>query len=111
MADIKDPLAGVTFETKGIPVLYANQANPSISFNDIRIYFSDVSPKEVSVATPKEVGRIAPTVDPKLCVVISPEFAKSLGETLIKTIEKYEHVFGPLRPQPTQQQLNEKLPG
>ena len=92
----QNPLAGLTFETKGVPTLYSNHASPSISFNDIRIYFAEVFPKELSVGTSPAATRIEPTVEPRLCVVVTPEFAKSLVEALSKAVEKYEAIFGPM---------------
>ena len=107
--DQQNPLAGLTFDTKEVPTLYSNHASPSISFNDIRIYFGEIFPKYLNAETLPAVTRIEPTIVPRLCVVVTPEFAKSLVDALSKAVEKYEEVFGPTRPQPSQEHVNLKL--
>jgi Protein of unknown function (DUF3467) len=104
-----EPLAGVTFETKDIPTFYANHASPAMSFNDIRVYFSEVVPKEMTAAQTVTAVRSQPTIRPKICVVVSPEFAKALSESLKVAVGKYESVFGPMRTPPSTDQVNSKL--
>jgi hypothetical protein len=88
-------------QTAGIPTLYANLASLSMSNNDVRIYLMEVSPKEVNVV-PSATGPRATeaTVQPKLCVVVTPEFAKALRDSLTSTITNYEQSFGQLRTAP-----------
>ena len=107
----KNPLDGIVFETKDVPTLYSNHASPSISFNDLRIYFGEVAPKELAAVQTTTAKRAAPTVTPRLCVVMSPEFAKALAQSILTAVDKYENVFGSLRLAPTQDQMDEKLPG
>jgi hypothetical protein len=104
-----NPLAEVSFETGGVPTLYCNHANPSVSFNDIRVYLSEVTPRKIAALVPAKPVSLPPEVNPRLCVVFSPEFAKGLAESLLKAVEKYEELFGPLRPQPDQAELTKKL--
>ena len=110
MGSPQHPLSGMSFSTKDVPVLYVNIASPTISFNDIRIYLGEVGPKEVAVVPPTTATRNEPAVEPRLCLVLSPEFAKALGQAVLQAVEKYEGIFGPLRVAPTQQVIDEKLP-
>jgi uncharacterized protein DUF3467 len=107
----KNPLDGIVFETKDVPTVYCNHASPSISFNDLRIYFAEVAPKELAALQTTTAKRAAPTVTPRLCVVVSPEFAKALAQSILTAVEKFENLFGPLRTPPTQEQMDQKLPG
>jgi hypothetical protein len=104
-----DPLAGVSFETKDIPTFYANHASPAMSFNDIRVYFSEVVPKVITAAQTINATRSLPTIRPKICVVLSPEFAKALADSLKVAVSKYESVFGQMRTPPSTDQINSKL--
>jgi hypothetical protein len=106
----RDPLEGITLDTTNIPTLYSNHASPSISFNDIRIYFAEVAPRELAAVQSIAAKRAEPNLMARLCVVVSPEFAKALGESILLAVQKYETVFGPLRPSPTTAQMDEKLP-
>lgn len=106
---IKSPLAGMSFQTREIPTVYVNHASPSLGFNDIRIYFGDIFPKELGLAVAEKPVHVEPTFEPRICVIVNPEFAKSLVESLSKAIQKYEEVFGPMKPQPSQASVNEKL--
>jgi hypothetical protein len=103
------PLEGVVFESKDVPTVYCNHASPSISFHDLRIYFGEVAPRELPALQTTGATRAEPRITPRLCVVVSPEFAKALGQAILTAVEKYENVFGPLRISPTEDQLNEKM--
>jgi Protein of unknown function (DUF3467) len=105
----KNPLVGIIVPTKDVPTMYSNHVNPSLSFNDIRLYFSEVVPKELSAVTGPAPTRSVSSVEPRLCVVISPEFAKALAQTLLGAVDKYESLFGPLRPQPSQENIDKIL--
>jgi hypothetical protein len=90
------------FETKGVPTIYCNQANVSLSYNDVRLYIGEVSPKELVVTQGgKEFAQKEPLYEPRCCLVVSPEFARSLAKAITAATEKYEGLFGPLRPEPT----------
>ena len=97
------------FETKGIPMVYCNSASPSLSFNDIRVYLSEILPREMSATSSEKAQAVESVIEPRLCVVFSPEFAKSYAAALTLSVEKYENVFGPLRTTPTASQVKEKL--
>jgi hypothetical protein len=104
-------LADVTFKTEGVPTLYSNHASPSLSFNDIRIYFNELAPKELAAMQTTSAKSSEAVITPRLCVVVSPEFARALAQSLEVAVAKYESVFGPLRIAPTQEQFTQKLGG
>jgi hypothetical protein len=104
-----NPLSGKTFETKNVPSVYCNHASPSISFNDIRVYLSEVVPNQLDVVTPPNPTTAEPVVEPRICLVLAPEFAKALSQALMTATEKYEVLFGPLRTPPSQEELNSRL--
>ena len=107
----KHPLAGISFETKTVPIVYVNHATPSISFNEIRIYLGDVFPRELGLAVglTEKAARIEAAFEPRVCVVVNPEFAKALVDALSRAVSKYEDLFGPMKVQPTLEALNDKL--
>lgn len=108
MAEITE--SPIKFETAGIPTVYCNQANLSLSYNDVRVYMAEVSPSEL-VANPTggTFAQKQPRVDTKLCLVMSPEFARSLAVALTTGVQQYETTFGHLRPEPTQEQITKSL--
>src|SRR3990170_4567625 len=88
-------------ETKGIPSVYCNHAITSLSYSEVRVYLSEISPNELVVnPTGTELVQKKPNVDVRFSLVLSPEFARSLANALLSIVEKYESVFGPLRPEP-----------
>ena len=96
-----------TISSEGFPVAYANVASLAASFADIRIYFAETFPKELvtdSSAGPYRVKENA--VAPRICVAMSPEFARSVRDALSSAITQYESQFGALRdnPKPPAQQ-------
>jgi hypothetical protein len=107
--EIKNPLDGLVFDTKDIPTLYINHASPSLSYNDIRIYLGEVGPKQMAAVVTSQAKRTEASITPRVCVIVSPEFAKALGESLQAAVQKYESVFGPLRSAPSQEEVNQKL--
>lgn len=98
-------------QTEGIPSLYANLASVSISFNDLRVYLGEIAPKEVKTSSgtgdkAELKAELRPgVVSPRICIVCSPEFARSLRDALDNSLTQYEHFFGPLRPTPEEKQL------
>ena len=87
--------------TEGFPVLYANLASLTANYNDIRVYFADIQAKTVATvgATSTPIAT-EPSIAPRICMVMTPEFAKSLVDALSGTLALYEKQFGPLRPAP-----------
>jgi hypothetical protein len=106
---ITAPVMVETFPADDVPTLYANHASTSLSFNDIRIYFNEVGPKQLETSQASTIRQREATITPRLCIVVSPEFAKSLAENTLIAVEKYEHIFGPLRVAPTGEQFLEKI--
>ena|ERR1700731_2608144 len=102
-------LADLIVKTKDVPTVYCNQANPSVSFNDIRLYLSEVVPEDLPAVVSDNLSRIKPHVESRICIVCAPEFAKSLAESILKAVSKYEDLFGQLRTVPNQAELDKKL--
>jgi hypothetical protein len=93
---------GNPISTEGIPSVYANVASISMSLHDLRIYFAEVSPKEV-VTQPlpdAQAKSVEGNIVPRLCIITAPEFARSLRDALIDGIKRYENQFGQLRANP-----------
>lgn len=105
-----DPQDKKTFDTKGITTVYCNHVAVSLSFNDCRVYISEVSPSEVAInPTGTTYVQPKPNFETKLALVFSPEFTRTVAKSLLQSVEKYESVFGLLRPDPTQEGINKAL--
>lgn len=90
--------------SEGFPVTYANSASVTTSFHDVRVYFSDVFPKEL--VTDQHLGPLKvkeSLFSPRICIAMSPEFAKAVRDALDRTLSQYEAQFGALRPSPQPQ--------
>jgi hypothetical protein len=99
-----------TFETKGTPTVYCNQAVTSLSYNDVRVYLMEQSPSELVLnPTGDLIVEKPPISESKYCLVLSPEFANALAKSLTEAVAKYEAVFGSLRSQPTQEGIHAAL--
>jgi len=104
MADQTQTIPGNPIPTEGFPIAYANLASLTANYNDLRIYFADAQAKTVATfGAPMGAGAQAiseTNIAPRICMVMTPEFAKSLLDALASTIALYEKQFGPLRPAP-----------
>lgn len=105
MADEPQKNPGNPVPTEGFPIVYSNLASVSANYNDIRIYFAEIHPKTVvTVALPEAartvIGPADANIAPRICMVMTPEFAKSLHDALSSTLSLYEKQFGQLRPKP-----------
>lgn len=100
MAPDQEKKQGNPIPTEGIPTIYCNIASLSAGFHEVRIYFAESSPKEV--ATEPIIPRIITEamITPRVCVVLTPEFARNVRDALTEAITKYETQFGQLRPNP-----------
>ncbi|MFZ0416188.1 MAG: DUF3467 domain-containing protein [Candidatus Acidiferrales bacterium] len=90
-------------QPEGLPSVYTNNARVQISYNDVKIYFSEATsePGTQMLLVPGETTQGPATMAvERVCMILSPEFARSLQMVLASTIEKYEATFGKLRPQP-----------
>ncbi|MGH7750641.1 MAG: DUF3467 domain-containing protein, partial [Candidatus Dormibacteria bacterium] len=106
MAHENEIREGNPIATEGVPVLYANVASCTVSFNDMRVYFAEAMPKEVVTQKKDNTIKLSEAlVAPRLCVVCAPEFARSLRDALSNSISQYEQLFGPLRALPQEQDL------
>jgi hypothetical protein len=109
MENEKSP--NVSYGSEGVPTIYCNIANVTVSFSDLRLYLAEMSPKTI-IINPDAHGTVDKSeslVSPKLSVVMSPEFAKSVGDAILASVAKYEEVFGQLRPVKTQEQVTAAL--
>jgi|ERR1700693_76515 len=92
-------------QAENLPSIYANSARVLLSYNDVKIYFSETSPEPGTqmLLTPGEISTNpnAMAIE-RICMILSPEFARSLYEVLGTSVEKYEEKFGKLRPKPVQ---------
>lgn len=88
----------VGVSTENVQTLYVNLASVVSGFFDFRIYLMEAGPAEVATVSPLPDVRAA--FSPKICVVVSPEFARSLRDTLSSTLERFEAQNGKLRPVP-----------
>lgn len=102
MPDEPQNIAGNQMPTEGFQVAYANLASLTVNYNDLRIYFADAQAKVVAamVAPGTHLPIPEPQITPRICMVLTPEFAKSLLDALASSIAVYEKQFGPLRPAP-----------
>jgi hypothetical protein len=87
--------------TEGFASVYANHAAVSMSAVDVRVFLSEVSPKQIHAEPTESLAAAEALVQPRVCLVMSPEFARSIMDSLAKLIPQYEERFGPLRPVPT----------
>ena len=92
-ADVRERIQS----SSDIPLLYFNQARVVSSYYDIRVFLGTGS------VTPQGQQ----TFVEQICIVMTPEFAKVLVTTVQGTVERYERLFGPLRPVPQQAQAPE----
>jgi hypothetical protein len=73
-----------------MPVMYFNHARVASSNFDLRIFLGlmNITAKNQT------------SITEQLCVVVSAEFAKMFFETLRTSLERYEALFGKIRPAP-----------
>jgi hypothetical protein len=97
-------------ETKGVPVVYCNQASLSMSFHDLRIYLAEAIPESLEVSGASGPLKQRQTVyKPSVSLVMTPEFAKTFATAIQNAIEKYVETFGALRVEPSQEQVLKTL--
>jgi len=80
-----------------------------LSLNDIRIYFNEILPKSLAAVQTSSAKSQEATIKSHLCVVMSPEFAEALANSLNIAVTKYESLFGPLRSAGSQEEFDRKL--
>jgi hypothetical protein len=106
MSDGPQNNPGNPIATEGFPIVYANLASLTANYNDLRIYFADLYPKTVAtIGVPTQPGSTQQPISeahiaPRICIVMTPEFTKSLIDALSGTLALYEKQFGPVRPAP-----------
>lgn len=89
--------------TESVATVYSNHVAVTVSFNDFRVYFSEVSPSTVGLEpiAPSEPRALKPSVRPLVSVVMSPEQYKIFAQTIAANLAVYERQFGPIKPLPT----------
>ncbi len=93
-------IAHTAASTEDVPVVYANQAQAVIGYHDIRLYFGEVAPTELQILPPGQTMPVTSVTKLRVCLVLSPEFCRSLLVALARSVEQYEGQFGKLRPEP-----------
>ncbi|HEV3279396.1 MAG TPA: DUF3467 domain-containing protein [Terriglobia bacterium] len=71
-----------------LPNVYINSANVALGGLEMRLYLAET--------TPTEDGEGLIVTD-RVCVVMTPEFAKFMSASLLESMNKFEARFGPLR--------------
>jgi hypothetical protein len=89
-----------TFATDGVSTIYSNHASLTMSFNDARIYFSEIGPAAVGLTSTNEPKHLKGAIRPLVSVAMAPEQLKVLGDAIANTLKIYEKQFGPLRTPP-----------
>jgi hypothetical protein len=98
------------FKSATVPSVYCNHANVSLSYSDVRVYVGELSPNEMFVnPTGKDYGKQEPHFEPKFSLVLTPEFARQLSKALSVGVQQYEAIFGKLRAELTQDQLDQSI--
>lgn len=73
-----------------LPTIYINSTQLAMGPLEVRLYLMETSPDPET-----EDGIVATD---KLCLILSPEFCRSLGHNLVRAMDNYEENFGKLRP-------------
>src|SRR5436305_4533623 len=78
-----------------LPSVYVNGANVVMGLFEVRLYVAEVTPLA-------EATKPGANITDRLCLIMSPEFAKALALQLTDASEKYTEHFGPLREVPAE---------
>lgn len=103
------PPQTITVGVAETPTVYCNQVACSISYSDIRLYVSEVVPESVDFGPRRGFKTRPPHIRPQICVVLTPEFSRTVLNNLRECVERYEKAFGALRPEPTLEQAQSAL--
>ena len=87
-----EQLMKITKKSEDFFTIYCNQARFAISFADIRMIFGQNSINPDGTVEAQE----------DLCIVVSPEFAQIVLQSLSQTIRIFEERIGKIRPRPDQ---------
>jgi hypothetical protein len=93
---------GNPISTEGFPIVYSNLASMTANYSDVRIYFADAQANTiVTQPIPGQQPVVSEAnIAPRICLVLTPEFARTLRDALAQTLSLYEAQFGALRPVP-----------
>ncbi len=75
-------------QVPNLPVMYFNHSRVALSTFDVRIYFG-----QGNITAQGQQSLVE-----QLCVILTPEYAAAFSQTLKTTLEKYEEMFGKIRP-------------
>jgi hypothetical protein len=78
----------LSVQVPNLPVMYFNHSRVALSSFDVRIYFG-----QGNITAQGEQSLVE-----QLCVILTPEYAAAFSQTLKATLEKYEELFGKIRP-------------
>jgi len=85
-----EQLRNVIVQMPNLPVMYFNHARVATSNFDLRVFFG-----QMNITAQNQTS-----ITEQLCVVMSAEFAKMFFEALKTALERYEALFGKIRPAP-----------
>jgi len=80
--------AVTTIQAPNMPTVYVSSAGFAAGPMDVRLFLGDAVPN------PDGSGV---TNTQRLCLIMAPEFAKALGENLLRSMEYFETRFGKIR--------------
>jgi len=84
----EEQVKSISVQMPNMPVMYFNHSRIAVSNFDLRIYFGQGNITAQGQQTLLE----------QICVILTPEYAAAFSKTLKTTLEKYEEMFGKLRP-------------
>lgn len=77
-----------TIRAPNIPSIYINAIQVAMGSLELRLYLSETTPS---------LDGQSVEVTQKVCIVLTPEFAKALGQRLVENMAQFEQQFGKLR--------------
>ena len=84
-----------------MPSLYINNAGLAVSSVDVRLFVGDQLPN------PDGSGV---TATQRLCLIMTPEYAKAVAENLLRAMESFETQFGKVRDVTARKQADQETP-
>ena len=83
-------VASLITQSPDFAMAYFNHARVATTYSDVRIFLGQNSLSPAGQQTFQE----------ELCVIFSPEFARTFAKLLDQILNQYEKTFGPIRPNP-----------
>jgi hypothetical protein len=85
-----EQLRDAIVQMPNLPVMYFNHARVATSNFDVRFFFGLLN---ITAQNQQSISE-------QLCVVVAPEFCKMFLEAVKTALERYEAMFGKIRPAP-----------